>query len=59
MKTTQLFRKRNRVLALLNVTMMLILLGVIFRENFTEDVGGFRETFTVQALSVGIIFREN
>jgi len=37
MKTTQLFRKHNGVLALLYVTMMLIWLGVIFRENFMED----------------------
>jgi len=37
MKTTQLFRKHNRVLALLYVTMTLIWLCVIFRENFMED----------------------
>jgi len=33
---TQLFRKHNRVLALLYFIMMLIWLGVIVRENFME-----------------------
>jgi len=37
MKTTELFKKHNGVFALLHVTMMLIRLGVIFRENFIED----------------------
>jgi len=36
-KDDQLYRKHNRVLALRYVTMMLIRLGVIFHENFTED----------------------
>jgi len=37
MKTTQLYREHNGVLALRYVTMMLIRLGVIFPENFMED----------------------
>jgi len=37
MKTTQLYRKYNGVLALRYVTVMLIWLGVIVRENFMED----------------------
>jgi len=48
MKTTQLYRKHNGVLALRYVTMMLIRLGVILRE-----------TFMVPALSGGVIFCEN
>jgi len=36
MKTTQVYRKHNGVLALRYVTIMLIWLGVIFRENFME-----------------------
>jgi len=56
-KTTQLFKKHNGVLALLYVTMMLIWLGVIFRENFMKIswpwcVVIFPETFTALALSV-------
>jgi len=37
MIATQLYRKHNGLLALRYVTMMLIWLGVIFRENFTKD----------------------
>jgi len=37
MKTPQLYRKHNGVLALPYVTLMLIWLDVILRENFTED----------------------
>jgi len=37
MKKTQLYRKHNIVLALLYVTMMLIGLGVVFREKFMAD----------------------
>jgi len=37
MKTTQLYRKHNVVLALSYVVMMLIRLGVIFCEDFMED----------------------
>jgi len=52
MKTTQLYRKHNGVLELRYVTMMLIWLGVVFRENFMADkltvcfVAIFRDTFT-------------
>jgi len=63
MKTTQLYKKHNGVLALRYVTMMLIRLAVIFRENFMEDKLTvlcviYHETFTAPALSVGVIFRE-
>jgi len=59
MKTAQLFRKHIEVLALIYTTMMLIGLGVIFRENFMEDKLTRLCCFTVISLSVGVIFREN
>jgi len=37
MKTAQLYRKRNGVIALRYATFTLTWLGVIFRDNFTED----------------------
>jgi len=62
--TTQLYRKHNGVLALLYVTLMLIWLHVVLRENFKIlswpcCVVIFCETFMTTALSVGVIFREN
>jgi len=37
MKTTQLHRKHDGVLALRNVTRMLTQLGVVFHQNFMDD----------------------